>query len=117
MKQVDSPYLARFTKIYNADVVPPSFPLYAHAAVPFDVLRSRVDIREFTSGTCSSRLLPPIPPLCPASGMNLICFRLLITWIDKKIAVFLSCLYRHIFGVLTRCTDANLQQKESSSFL
>jgi hypothetical protein len=37
-------------------MVPPSFPLYAHGAVPFDVLRSRVGIREFTSGAFSARL-------------------------------------------------------------
>jgi hypothetical protein len=100
-RQVDSPYLARFTafmKIYNIDVVPPSFPLYAHAAVPFDVLRSRVGIREFTSGTGCSRLLPPIPPLCLASGINLIRFRLVTTWIDNKIALFPSSLYRRIWG-------------------
>jgi hypothetical protein len=67
-RQVDSPYIARFTafmKIYKVDMVPPSFPLYAHSAVSFDVLRSRIGIKEYTSGLISFRVLSPVFEILP----------------------------------------------------
>jgi hypothetical protein len=67
-RQVDSPYIAQFTafmKIYKVDMVPPSFPLYAHAAVYFDVLGSRIGIKEYTSGLISFCVLSPVFEILP----------------------------------------------------
>ncbi|GJN22419.1 hypothetical protein PR202_gb09978 [Eleusine coracana subsp. coracana] len=49
---VDHAYMMRFTahtRVYEVTNVPDHFPLYAHAAAPFDVLRSRIGINEYCS--------------------------------------------------------------------
>jgi hypothetical protein len=52
-RQVENDYMVRFTAfawLFNVQNVPISFPRFAHSAVSFPILRSRVGIREFTSG-------------------------------------------------------------------
>jgi hypothetical protein len=52
-RQVENDYMVRFTafaRLFNVQNVPISFPRFAHSAVSFPILRSRVGIREFTSG-------------------------------------------------------------------
>ncbi|GJM97799.1 hypothetical protein PR202_ga14754 [Eleusine coracana subsp. coracana] len=54
---VDHAYMMRFTahtRVHEVNSISDGFPLYAHAVVPFEVLRSRIWITEYLSGAIIS---------------------------------------------------------------
>jgi hypothetical protein len=73
-RQVDNDYMIRFTaftRVFKLENVPLTFPRYAHRTLSFPTLRSRVGIREFTSGlsTQTNHFPVRILPLLTSSGL------------------------------------------------
>jgi hypothetical protein len=59
-RQVKNDYMIRFTaftRVFKLPNVPLSFPRYAHRAVYFPTLHSRVGIREFTTGLSTKTIM------------------------------------------------------------